>query len=127
MKRNINYFRFATCIFIISLIIVLFIVYKDIDSSIAFKFVVGFVIYTLLYIIFMIFTTIIKTRKLESFDRNKRIGRFMFLFIILTLVYYMGNFIFIKESNIDLLRITTISLSTAFGISYGDVLFAKNK
>ena len=78
-------------IFVLSTIITLFIVYKDIDNSFSFKFVIGYVIFLILFLIYFIIATVINMRKLKWFDIRKRMYRFIASFVFLSgtsIIYY---------------------------------------
>lgn len=67
----------------IGTIISLFIVYKDIDSIFAIRFLVGFLYFVLFILIYISFITVINSRKLKCIKIKKRLLRFIAMFILL--------------------------------------------
>jgi hypothetical protein len=128
MKNNKALFftKILYVLFIIGTIITLFIVYKDINSSIAFKFVTGYVLLTVFMLIYIPFITILNSRKLKWVEIRKKLFKFIAVFIIFGALNYGFDYIF-RPSKIDLLREFSIALSLAFGVSFIDVTFLKKK
>ena len=113
-------------IFVVSTIITLFIVYKDIDNLFSFKFVIGYVIFLVLYLIYLIIATVINMRKLKWFDIRKRMYGFIASFVFLSgtsVIYYY----FFKPAEIDYYRIFSIALGISLGVSFFDLSFFRKK
>lgn len=118
--------RILYVLFAISTIISLFIVYKDINGNIAFRFLIGYVFFTFFFIIYIPIITILNSRKLKWIDIRKRLFKLVILFALLGASNYGLDFIF-RPSKIGLYRELPIALAFAFGISFIDVIFLKNK
>ena len=87
MKKN-NYFKLTNIIyalFIVSTVIMIFIVYKNIDNYLSLKFVIGYVIFLLLYSSYLTFVTIKNMRALKWSDIRKRL-----LKCIISFVFFMS-------------------------------------
>lgn len=113
-------------LFIIWTIISLFIVYKNIDSSIAFKFLIGYLFFTFFMILYVPFITILNSRKLKWVEIRKKLFRFLALFILYGALNFVIDYIF-RPSKIDLFREFSVALGLAFGSSFTDITFLKKK
>jgi hypothetical protein len=82
MKRNILSFatKILYILFMICTIIMLFIVYKDIDNNIATKFGMYYFYLTLFIVMYMLLTTILNLRKLGWIELKKEFWD-LFLFL----------------------------------------------
>ncbi|MDS1030050.1 hypothetical protein RDV78_06020 [Bacillota bacterium LX-D] len=125
-KMSLIFTRILYTLFIIGTIISLFIVYKDIDNSIAFKFLIGYLFFTFFLILYVPFITILNSRKLKRVEIRKRLFKFIALFILFGSLNYIFDYVF-RPSNIDVFREFSIALGLAFGISFIDVTFLKKK
>lgn len=128
MKNNklLNFTKFLYILFGISTIIIFWMVYKDIDSSMSFKFGMGYLFLTLFLLIYTPFITILNLKKLKWIDIRKRVFKFLILFISFGSLNYIFDYFF-RPVNIDLLREFSVALGLAFGISFLDVAFLKKK
>ncbi|HHY25229.1 MAG TPA: hypothetical protein GX523_00495 [Desulfitobacterium dehalogenans] len=128
MKKNavLVLTRTLYAIFIVGTIISLFIVYKDINSSITFKFLMGYLFFTFFMLLYVPFVTISNSRRLKWIEIRSRLFKFIALFALFGAVNYCFDYVF-RPSNIDLLRVCSISLGLAFSISFIDVTFLKKK
>lgn len=128
MKRNrvLFFTRILYIIFIIGTIISLFIVYNDLDSSIAYNFVMIYGFFTLFMLLYIPLTTIVNLRKLKLTELKAKILKFIILFILFGAINYGLDYIF-RPLKIDLLREFSTALGLAFGISFIDVIFLKDK
>jgi len=124
MKRNILEYIIYT-LFVVGTIIVLLIVNKNIDNTFSFYFIIGYVIFLLLSLLYFIIATVINMRKLKWVDIRKRIYRFITLFILISAITYILKYIF-RPSDIDVFDFGT-PLGLAFGLSFFDLMFFKEK
>lgn len=113
-------------LFAIGTIIILWMVYKNIDSGIAFKFAIGYVFLTLFLILYVPIITILNLRKSKWVEIRKRLFKFIALFILFSALHYIYDCVF-RHSNIDLFRVFSSAIGLAFGISFIDVTFLKKK
>lgn len=128
LKKNIvlTFTKILYTIFIIGTIILLFFTYKDIDSSIAFKFAIGYVLLTFFLILYIPIVTILNSRKLKWAEIRKRIFKFIALFIFFGASHYILDYVF-RRPNLDLFKAFSSSVGLAFGLSFIDVTLLKKK
>ncbi|ERI92363.1 hypothetical protein HMPREF1982_02345 [Clostridiales bacterium oral taxon 876 str. F0540] len=104
-------------LFIIGTIISIFIVYKHIDSNFAFKFLIGYAVFTFLMVLYLIITTISNLKMIKKKELRKRFITFIPVFIIFGALNYGFDYI-VRPEKIDLLREFSISFGLAVGISF---------
>ena len=125
MKKNIlTYIIYLLAV--IGMIITLFIVYKDIDSSFSFAFIIGYITFIFLAIIYSMIAIMINLRKLRWIGIRKRLYKFIAYFVLLSVFSYIAGYIF-KSSELDLLNIIPIPLGFSLGIAFLDLVFFKDK
>lgn len=126
MKRKavLIFTRILCIVFIIGTIILFFIVYTDIDNSFVFKFLMGYVFFTIFLLLYVPIITILNLRKLKWIEIRKRLLKFISLFILLGALNYGFDYVF-RLSNVNLYRELSIALGVAFGITFIDVIFKK--
>lgn len=116
--------RVLYVIFAIGTLISLFIAYNDIDSDIAYKFVIGYLFLTFFFIIYIPFITIINLRKLKWIVIRKCFYKFIILFVSFSILYYLLDYI-LRRDNISLYRELSHALGLAFGLAFIDITFLK--
>lgn len=128
MKKNTTlvFTKILYILFIIGTIISLFIVYKNIGSSSAFKFLMGYLFLTFFLLLYIPLITILNLRKLKWVEVRKRLFKFIALCVLFGGLNYGFDYVF-RPSNIDLFREFSIALGLAFGASFIDVTFLKKK
>lgn len=112
-------------LFIVSTIIMIFIVYKNIDNYLSFKFVVGYVIFILLYLGYLTFVTIKNMRILKWLDIRKRLIKSIISFVALYSLYFIFNYVF--KHKIDFLSGVGSSLGLSVGTYFYDLAFLKKQ
>ncbi|MBW8349377.1 hypothetical protein K0H71_07965 [Bacillus sp. IITD106] len=120
----LNIFLFI--LFIISTIITLFIVYKDIDNPFSIKFVIGYVIYLLTYALYLGIVALANMRKLTWGEIRKRNLKFIGLFILFSALNYTFNYFFQPTKN-STYGFLFIGLGCALGLSFLDLAFFVKK
>ena len=127
MKKNLSFFtKSIFTIFFIGTVIMLFIVYKEIDNSISLKFLIGYVLFAFLLLIYIPVVTVINSRMLKWVDIRKRLVKFITIFILFSALNYGFDYFF-RPEKIDLLRQFSIAFGLAFGISFIDVILFKKE
>lgn len=128
MKKNtlLIFTRILYTLFFIGTLISLFIVYKDIDSSIAFKFLIGYLFFAFFLLMYVIFIIIFNSRKLKWGEIKGRLFKFIALFILFGVLNYVFDYAF-RPSNIDLFRGFSTALGLAFGISFISITLYKRE
>ena len=112
-------------VFMIGLLVAMSIVLTDIDTPNSFRFVIGFVIFLLLFGLFQMILIAINFKKLPGFDIKRRIFKFAGTFVFLMAVSYTSNYLFWPErlDNLDF----GAALGLALGITFYDLLFKKSE
>ncbi len=125
MKKYISLNLILFIVLLAGTILTIFIIYMDIDTSLSHKFIIGYVIYLLIYGLFSIFLVITNTRKLNWIQIRKRFFTFIIWFIFLSTLHYLLSYFFIRsEMNVwDL----GIPLGVSFGLAFSDLMSWKKK
>ncbi|MDQ0884667.1 hypothetical protein [Peribacillus sp. V2I11] len=124
MKKYISLNLILFIVFLAGTILTIFIIYKDIDTSLSFKFIIGYVIYLLLYGLFSLFLVIANTRKLNWIQIRKRFFTFIIWFISLSALHYLLSYFLRREMDVwDL----GIPLGVSFGLAFSDLMSWKKK
>jgi len=113
-------------LFLLTTVITFFIVYKNIDNTISFKFLIGYIFFTFFMLIYVPFIAILNIRKFKWVYIRKRIFKFITIFILLSTLNYIFGYI-MKPSEIDLLKIFSNSFGISFGIAFFDIIFFKEQ
>lgn len=128
MRKDVSliFTRILYTLFIIGTIISLIIVYKDIDSRVAFRFLTGYLFFTVFLLLYVPFITFLNLKKLKWVEVRKRLLKFIALLILFSVSNYIFDYFF-RPANMDLFRAFSIALGLAFGISFIDVTFLNKK
>lgn len=125
MKKYISLNLILFIVFLAGTILTIFIIYKDIDTSLSLKFIIGYVIYLLLYGLFSLFLVIANTRKLNWIQIRKGVFTFIIWFISLSALHYLLS-CFFKRSEMDVWDLG-IPLGVSFGLAFSDLMSWKKK
>ncbi|MFD4932716.1 hypothetical protein ACFWMS_28455 [Peribacillus butanolivorans] len=125
MKKYISINIILFIVLLAGTIITIFIIYKDIDTSLSLKVIIGYIIYLLLYGLFSIFLVIADTRKLNWIQIRKRHFTFITWFISLSATYYLIYY-FLKSSEMDVWDLS-IPFGVSFGLAFSDLMSWKKK
>ncbi|MBT2664974.1 hypothetical protein J7J00_05665 [Bacillus sp. ISL-4] len=125
MKKYISINLILFIVLLAGTILTIFIIYKDIDTSLSHKFIIGYVIYLLLYGLFSIFLVIANTRKLNWIQIRKRFFTFIIWFISLSALHYLLSYFF-RRSEMDVCDLV-IPLGVSFGLAFSDLMSWKKK
>ncbi|MGH4118634.1 hypothetical protein [Clostridium sp.] len=127
MKKN-NFLELRNIVyafFIVSTIITIFIVYKNIDNSFSIKFAIGYVIFLLLYSGYLTFVTIKNMRTLKWLDIRKRLFKTIVSFVLFYSLIFISNYVF--KHKIDFLSGVDSSLGLSVGTYFYDLAFLKRQ
>lgn len=113
-------------IFVLSTIITLFIVYKDIDTPYSFIFVIGYVIFLLAFALYIVIVACINLRKSNWEEIRIRTLSFIGLFILLSTANYLFNY-FLKPEKNHTYGFLLTALAFSFGLSFFDMAWRKKK
>ncbi|TDL76098.1 hypothetical protein [Peribacillus frigoritolerans] len=125
MKKYISLNLILFIVFLAGTILTIFIIYKDIETSLSLKFIIGYVIYLLLYGLFSISLVIANTRKLNWIQIRKRLFTFIIWFISLSALHYLLYYFF-RRSEMDVWDLG-IPLGVSFGLAFSDLMSWKKK
>ncbi|MDM5283883.1 hypothetical protein [Peribacillus frigoritolerans] len=125
MKKYIALNLILFSVFLAGTILTIFIIYKDIDTSLSLKFIIGYVIYLLLYCLFSLLLVIANTRKLNWIQIRKRFFTFIIWFISLSSLHYLLSSFF-RRSEMDVWDLG-IPLGVSFGLAFSDLMSWKKK
>ncbi|MFS0670513.1 hypothetical protein AB1L12_21735 [Peribacillus frigoritolerans] len=125
MKKFISLNLILFIVFLAGTILTIFIIYKDIDTSLSLKFIIGYVIYLLLYCLFSLFLVIANTKKLNWIQIRKRLFTFIIWFISLSALNYLLSYFF-RRSEMDVWDLG-IPLGVSFGLAFSDLMSWKKK
>ncbi|WP_409305022.1 hypothetical protein [Peribacillus sp. SCS-155] len=125
MKKYIPLNLILFILFLAGTIVIVFIINKDIDTSLSFKFIIGYVIYLLLYVLFSIFLVIAKTKNLNWIQIRKRLFTYITWFISLSAAQYLIDYFF-RHSEMDVWDFG-IPLGVSFGLAFSDLMTWKKK
>ncbi|MGG4267109.1 hypothetical protein [Peribacillus simplex] len=125
MRKNISLHLILSIVLLAGTILTIFIIYKDIDTSLSFKFIIGYLIYLLLYGVFSIFQVIVNSRKLNWIQIRKRLFTFFTWLISLSAAHYLIYYFF-KSSEMDVWDLG-IPLGASFGFAFFDLMSSKKK
>lgn len=128
MKKNILliFTKILYVLFIIETIIAVFIVYKNINNSIAVKFLFGYMFLAFFLLLYILFIAILNSRKFKWIWIRKRLFKFIILFIFFGVLNFILDYVF-RHSNVNLLREFSIAFGLAFSGSFADVIFLKKE
>ncbi|MEG0295235.1 MAG: hypothetical protein RR620_00870 [Clostridium sp.] len=113
-------------LFIICTIVSFIIVYNNIDSRIAFNFLIAYLALSFFMLVYVPTMIIVKSRNLTWIDVRKRIVKLCVVFITFSSSSYIFDLVF-RSSNIDLVRNLTIALGLSVGLSFIDIILLKKK
>ena len=125
MKKNILTYLIYLLV-VVGMIILFFIVYKDIDSSFSFAFIIGYIIFLFLTFLYFMIAIIINLRKSRWIEIRKRLYKFIAYFVLFSVFSYIAGYIF-KSSELDLLNKISIPLGLSLGIAFFDLVIFKDK
>lgn len=113
-------------LFIICTIVSFIIVYNNIDSRIAFNFLIAYLALSFFMLVYIPTMIIVKSRNLTWIDVRKRIVKLCVVFITFSSSSYIFDLVF-RSSNIDLVRNLTIALGLSVGLLFIDIILLKKK
>jgi hypothetical protein len=117
MKKKLVVLRtFMYFLFIFGTIITLWIVYKNLNYSWTYPFVIGYLILLFLIVIYLFFTTLVNMRNMTRVEVRKRVKTFFGLFLSFWALNVLLSF-FIK-GKVDVLSKMFIPLGLALGIAF---------
>lgn len=111
---------FLYFLFFASTGILLFIFYKDFTSTFTYYFIIGYSIFIICFIFYLLWIATIKWKNKFSWSLlRKKILQFVCLFILFSLTSYLFNYFFLPSHKDFTFSFT--ALGFAFGLSFLDV------
>jgi hypothetical protein len=128
MKRDrvLIFTKILYVLFAVGTAITMVIVYSDMDGSMAYKFVLGYVFLAFFMLLYIPIVTIINSRKMRWTEIGRKMLKFLGLFILISILNFGFDYL-IRPSDIDAFRIFSSALGVSFGITFIDVVFLKKK
>lgn len=128
MKRNILLFftKLIVTLFIIGTVIVIFFAYSHAKGSIVSKIGMCYLWVVIIMFIYIPFVTILNSTKLKWSEIRGRLFRLIVIFIVFGALNYFFDYVF-RPAKVDLFREFSIAFGIAFGTTFVDVIFLKNK
>ncbi|CAG9622404.1 hypothetical protein [Sutcliffiella rhizosphaerae] len=124
MKKLRSSLTFTICFylfFLVMTIITVFVVYKEIDHTVSFMFLIGYVLFLVIILLYAILATVMKMIRIKRDERTKRIWRFITFFALIS-----GGgliFSFFTSSELDYYKTFSIALGMSFGLTFFDLAF----
>jgi hypothetical protein len=126
MKKN-NTLLFTKIIYllvIIGTIITMIVVYNNIDNNIATKFVIGYAVLIIFFLLYVPIITLINARRFKWTYIKKMLNEAIFFFVIIFIFNCVFDYIF-KRSCIDIVNACINSFCISFSGAFIDVTFLK--
>lgn len=117
---------FLYAIFIASTVILMYIIYKDIDNPYILKFIIGYLIFLMTFVLYLIAAAIMKMRSLKWVDKRKRLISFIIWFVSFLALNLISSYLF-KLPSKGVLGELAVPLGLATGIAFLDIVFASSK
>lgn len=108
-------------VFIISTITTLFIVYKDIDQTWSYYFLISYIIFLICFVGIFFVSILINLKKSTASNFKKRLIQFSLYFIILSTISFVISYLGITEFSLTDTFVTALGLS--LGIAFFDLAF----
>ena len=113
-------------LFLLSTLVIIFIVYKDIGNDISFNFLLGYIFFTFFMLIYIPGVTIMNTRGFKWTKIKVSLVKFISILLFLTAINYGFDYL-VRPTEINLIRNFSTSLGLSFGLAFFDIIFLKEK
>ena len=113
-------------LFLLSTLVIIFIVYKDIGNDISFNFLLGYIFFTFFMLIYIPGVTIMNTRSFKWTKIKVSLVKFISILLFLTAINYGFDYL-VRPTEINLIRNFSTSLGLSFGLAFFDIIFLKEK
>lgn len=122
MKRN-NITLIGSTLFVIGTIALITLLMFT-DSQYVMNFAFGYIVYTILFLVYILLTIILNSRHLKWVELRKKSLNFFIMLVIFSGVNFLVDYL-LRPANINYSREISIAFATALGISSFDLLFYK--
>ena len=113
-------------LFLLSTLVIIFIVYKDIGNDISFNFLLGYIFFTFFMLIYIPGVTIMNTRGFKWTKIKVSLVKFISILLFLTAINYGFDYL-VRPTEINLIRNFSTSLGLSFSLAFFDIIFLKEK
>ena len=113
-------------LFLLSTLVIIFIVYKDIGNDISFNFLLGYLFFTFFMLIYIPGVTIMNTRGFKWTKIKVSLVKFISILLFLTAINYGFDYL-VRPTEINLIRNFSTSLGLSFSLAFFDIIFLKEK
>ena len=113
-------------LFLLSTLVIIFIVYKDIGNDISFNFLLGYLFFTFFMLIYIPGVTIMNTKGFKWTKIKVSLVKFISILLFLTAINYGFDYL-VRPTEINLIRNFSTSLGLSFGLAFFDIIFLKEK
>lgn len=128
MEKNKKMFltRILYGLFVLSTLVIIFIVYKDIGNDISVNFLLGYSFFAFFMLIYISVVTIVNARSFKWAQIKVSIVKFISILLLFTAITYGFDYL-VRPTEIDLVRNFSTSLGLSFSIAFFDIIFLKEK
>lgn len=126
MEKNKKMFltRILYGLFVLSTLVIIFIVYKDIGNDISVNFLLGYSFFAFFMLIYIPVVTIVNARSFKWAQIKVSIVKFISILLLFTAITYGFDYL-VRPTEIDLVRNFSTSLGLSFSIAFFDIIFLK--
>lgn len=128
MEKNKKMFltRILYGLFVLSTLVIIFIVYKDIGNDISVNFLLGYSFFAFFMLIYIPVVTIVNARSFKWAQIKVSIVKFISILLLFTAITYGFDYL-VRPTEIDLVRNFSTSLGLSFSIAFFEIIFLKEK
>jgi hypothetical protein len=113
-------------LFLLSTLVIIFIVYKDVGNDISFNFLLGYLFFTFFMLIYTPVVTIMNARSFKWTKIKISLVKFISILFLLTAITYSFDYL-VRPTQIDFSRNFSTSLGLSFSIAFFDIIFSKER
>lgn len=126
MEKNKKMFltRILYGLFVLSTLVIIFIVYKDIGNDISVNFLLGYSFFAFFMLIYIPVVTIVNARSFKWAQIKVSIVKFINILLLFTAITYGFDYL-VRPTEINLVRNFSTSLGLSFSIAFFDIIFLK--
>lgn len=113
-------------LFVLSTLVIIFIIYRDVENGISYNFLLGYLFFTLFMLIYIPVITIMNARSFKWTKIKISLVKFISILFLLTAITYSFDYL-VRPTQIDFSRNFSTSLGLSFSIAFFDIIFSKEK
>ncbi|MBU3219553.1 hypothetical protein [Clostridium algidicarnis] len=123
--RPLKFINIMYSIFIPGIILTMYIVYKDIKNIWAIRFVIGYVVFMMLFLVYLVGSIIFKLKNLKWKEIKGRLIKVFFICISMWAINILSMYLI--KGEIMILHNLEIPMAMAFGITFWDLVGAPQR